>query len=283
MQKRPYGNTDHTLSILGFGGILVKDTDPSEAKLLVSQAIDHGINYFDVAPGYGNAEEKLGPALEPYRKDVFLACKTGQRDAITAREELERSLKRLRTDYFDLYQFHAMTTQEDFEQVTAPGGALETLVKAREEGLVRHLGFSAHSVEVTLALLDHFDFDSILFPVNWAQFLAFDFGPQVIAKAQEKGVAILALKGLANGKVAAGEERPYAKCWYEPIEDPVLADLALRYTLSQPITAALPPGAQEFFAMAIKIAERFTPISEEEIKVLEEKVPSFIPMFRLET
>ena len=157
MIKRRYGNEDE-LSILGFGGIMVDNTEVSEAERLVGLAIDNGINYFDVAPSYGNAEERLGPALAPYRKGVFLACKTAERSAEAARNELERSLQKMRTDYFDLYQLHMMTSQEDFDQAVGPGGALETLIAAREEGKVRHLGFSAHSVECALALLNHFDF-----------------------------------------------------------------------------------------------------------------------------
>ena len=178
MIKRRYGNEDE-LSILGFGGILVDNTEVSEAERLVGLAIDNGINYFDVAPSYGNAEERLGPALAPYRKGVFLACKTTERGAEAARNELERSLQKMRTDYFDLYQLHMMTSQEDFDQAVGPGGALETLIAAREDGKVRHLGFSAHSVECALALLDHFDFDSVLFPINWAMFLHGGFGPRL--------------------------------------------------------------------------------------------------------
>ena len=160
MDKRPYGNTGEMLSIIGFGGIVVKDADPDESSRLVSEAIDRGINYFDVAPRYGNAQEKLGPALEPYRNDVFLACKTRERDAVNAERELHDSLKKLRTDHFDLYQMHGMTTDADVDEVLGPGGALETFVKAREQGLVRFLGFSAHSVEAASRLLEAFEFNS---------------------------------------------------------------------------------------------------------------------------
>ena len=281
MLKRRYGNKEEELSILGFGGIMVRDTEPAQAEELVGRGIDGGINYFDIAPGYGNAEEKLGPALEQYRNDVFLACKTGKRDAVGARKELERSLQRMRTDHFDLYQLHGMTTDEDFAEATGPGGALETFVKAREEGKVRYLGFSAHSAECALALLDHFDFDSVLFPINWAHFLNGGFGPQVVEKAEEKGAAVLALKAMAYGKVAPGTERPFAKCWYQPIEEPELQDLALRYALSKSIVAALPPGAEDFFARAIEIAEGFVPVTQSEVEELRQRAGEPIEMFRL--
>lgn len=280
MIKRRYGNEDE-LSILGFGGILVDNTEVSEAERLVGLAIDNGINYFDVAPSYGNAEERLGPALAPYRKGVFLACKTTERGAEAARNELERSLQKMRTDYFDLYQLHMMTSQEDFDQAVGPGGALETLIAAREEGKVRHLGFSAHSVECALALLDHFDFDSVLFPINWAMFLHGGFGPQVVKKAKEKDVSVLALKAMAYGKVPAGTDKHFAKLSYNPIMDLELQELALRFTLTQSVTAALPPGAQELFEQAIDIAAHFEPLTESEVKCLKGQAKDPLAMFRL--
>lgn len=283
MEKRAYGNTKEMLSILGFGGILVSQTKTTEAAQLVGEAIDRGVNYFDVAPSYGNAEERLGPALEPYRKNVFLACKTTQRSGREARDELHNSLKLMRTDHFDLYQLHGMTSQEDFDQATAPGGALETFVEAREKGLIRHIGFSAHSAEIALALLDHFPFASVLFPINWSNYFNADFGPQVVASAAKKGAARLALKALAYGRLAAGAQKTYTKCWYEPIADPELASLALRFSLSQPITAAVPPGEAPLFRLALDIADNFTEITEEETEVLRRRASESTPLFRLES
>lgn len=283
MLKRPYGNTGEQLSIIGFGGILVMDTQPAEASALVAEAVDRGINYFDVAPSYGNAEECLGPALEPYRQGVFLACKTTQRRGEDAQKELQNSLKLLRTDHFDLYQLHGMTSQEDFDQATAPGGALEMIVKAQKEGRVRHIGFSAHSAEIALALLDHFPFASVLFPINWSNYFNANFGPQVVDKAVEKGAARLALKGLAYGRLAQGAQKRYAKCWYEAIDEPELASLALRFTLSQPITAAIPPGEAPLFRLAMDIAEQYAPLSEAEVAALKKKAQQSAPLFRLQS
>ena len=123
IEKRSLGRTGEMLSMIGFGGIIVMDATPAEATVAVKLAIDSGINYFDVAPTYGDAETKLGPALEPYRKNVFLACKTTERGRDGSRRELEQSLKNLRTDHVDLYQFHAVTTQDDVEKIFAPGGS----------------------------------------------------------------------------------------------------------------------------------------------------------------
>ena len=269
------------LSIIGFGGILVTNTEADEASRLVSRAVDHGINYFDVAPSYGNAEECLGPALAPYRNDVFLACKTTERSREGAEREMMQSLEHMRSKHFDLYQLHAMTTQEDVDAATAADGALPFLVEARDKGLIRYIGFSAHSAEIAVQLLDYFSFDSVLFPLNWTHYFQADFGPQVVAKAEETGAARLALKALAYGKIAEGEEKKYNKCWYHPIDDRELADLALRFTLSQPITAAIPPGEVKFFDMALDIAAQFRPVDEAEIAVLRQRSEAAVPLFRL--
>src|SRR5262245_33871264 len=194
LERRSLGRTGETLSIIGFGGIVVMDATPAQASARVAHAIDRGVNYFDVAPSYGNAEQMLGPALEPYRKQVFLACKTQKRDRAGATAELEQSLAHMRTDHFDLYQLHAVTPTEDVERIFAPDGALEAFVAARKAGKTRFLGFSAHSVPAALALMERFAFDTILFPINFATWHAGNFGPQVLEAAKGRQMGILALK-----------------------------------------------------------------------------------------
>ncbi|MFQ6040697.1 MAG: aldo/keto reductase [Candidatus Poribacteria bacterium] len=281
MQKRLLGKTGQYLSIIGFGGILVSGVEQSEADAIVHEAIDRGINYFDVAPTYGDAEEHLGPALEEFRKDVFLACKTTERQKEGAVAELHESLRRLRTDRFDLYQLHGMTTKEDLEQVFAPGGAIEAFIEAREQGLTRYIGFSAHSVEIALALMDRFDFDTVLFPLNWVNYLNANFGPQVVAKAKSKNMGILALKAMARTQWAEGQKRTHSKCWYEPVTDPVESELAIRFTLSEPITAAVTPGHVDLFRRAVEVAENFKPLSETERIELRRRAEDLTPIFRL--
>lgn len=281
MERRLLGKTGEKLSIIGFGGIVVSQVAQADANRAVALAIDRGINYFDVAPSYGDAEERLGPALVPYRDRVFLACKTAKRGRDEALAELHQSLRRLETDHIDLYQLHAMTTDADFEQAMGPGGAIEALCAAREQGLVRYLGFSAHSVEVALRLLDAFAFDTILFPVNWVNYFNAGFGPQVIEKACQKGVGCLALKAMARTRLAQGESRPYPKCWYEPIDNPEEAALALRFTLTEPVTAALPPGDGRLFELALDIARNFKPLSEAERAALRQRAGGIAPLFEL--
>jgi aryl-alcohol dehydrogenase-like predicted oxidoreductase len=281
IEKRSLGRTGEMLSMIGFGGIVVKDASPVAAEKVVKLAIDSGINYFDVAPSYGDAEVKLGPALEPFRKNVFLACKTGERKKEGARAELEQSLKRLRTDHLDLYQLHAVTTLEDVDTILGPGGALETFIEGRKEGKIRFLGFSAHSVEAAIALMNRFDFDTILFPVNFATWHAGNFGPQVLARAQEKKMGILALKAMAKGPWPQGVDRSrYSKCWYEPLTSQEDIRMGLRFTLSHPVTAAVPPGEEELFRMALNVSGRIEPLSDSEVQSIKERGLAGNPLFK---
>jgi predicted aldo/keto reductase-like oxidoreductase len=182
-----------------------------------------------------------------------------------------------------------MTTKEDLEQVFAPGGAMEAFIEAREQGLTRYIGFSAHSVEIALALMDRFDFDTVLFPLNWVNFFNANpslrsragFGPQVIAKAKSKNMGILALKAMARTQWAEGQERTHPKCWYQPVTDPVESELAIRFTLSEPITAAVTPGHVDLFRRAMDVAENFKPLSESERAELRRRAEGLEPIFRL--
>lgn len=281
LEKRSLGRTGKMLSVIGFGGIVVMDTTSEEASAYVKMAIDAGINYFDVAPSYGNAEIMLGPALEPYRKDVFLACKTTERTKEGSRTELERSLTRLRTDHVDLYQLHAMTTMDDVKKVMGKGGAMETFIEARKEGKIKNIGFSAHSVEAALALMDQYDFDTILYPVNFTTWYAGNFGPQVLARAQEKKMGILALKAMAKGPWPEGASRSqYPKCWYEPLSDKEDARMGLRFTLSHPVTAAIPPGDGNLFKLALELRDNLKPLETKEVEAIKVKALSGKPLFK---
>jgi aryl-alcohol dehydrogenase-like predicted oxidoreductase len=281
--RRTLGKTGEALSILGFGGIVVMNEDSGAAANLVAEAVDRGINYFDVAPSYGNAQERLGPALAPYRNKCFLACKTGGRLKDDSRAELEESLKLLKTDHFDLYQFHALTEMADLDKVLGPGGAMETLEAARKEGKIRFIGFSVHSVETALAAMDRYDFDTVLFPVNWVLFSQANFGPQILKRAQEKKMGILALKGMAKTVWPAGQRQnhPQPKCWYQPAGFPDEASLGLRWTLGHPITAAIPPGDERYFRLAMDVAQNFKPLEPAEEQALLSGGHGMEPIFHL--
>ncbi|MHC4534400.1 MAG: aldo/keto reductase [Planctomycetota bacterium] len=282
LRQRKYGRTGVKLSIIGFGGIVVDGAEQKHANRIVAKAFEKGVNYFDVSPTYGDAELKLGPALEPYRKKVFLACKTGQRRREGASEELKESLKRLRTDYLDLYQLHSITdVEEDVDVVFAKGGAIEVFLEAKKQGRVRYLGFSAHSEEAALAAMDRYDFDSVLLPINFATFYKNDFGPRVIAAAKSKGMAILALKSLARQQWPEGDllRKQYPKCWYQPLTEREDARLGLYFTLSQPITAAISPGEESLFRMALDLGLNFKPISRQDLEKVKQMAGSLNPIF----
>lgn len=281
LEKRSLGKTGQMLSIIGFGGIIVKDATPEDAASIVKFAIDAGVNHFDVAPSYGDAEIKLGPALEPYRKSVFLSCKTTKRNKDDARKELEQSLKNLRTDHFDLYQLHAVTTPEDVKTIFAPGGALETFKEAQKEGKIKYIGFSAHSVEAAMALMNGFDFDSIMFPFNFATWNVGNFGPQVLQLAKQKQMGIIALKAMAKGPWAQNADRTkYPKCWYEPLQGEDDIRMGLRFTLSHPVTNAITPGEAELFKIALSMRETLSPLSIKEVAEIKSKAQTVTPLFK---
>jgi aryl-alcohol dehydrogenase-like predicted oxidoreductase len=280
METRLLGNTGARLSVLGFGGIVAAGKAQSETDQLLGQALDAGVTYVDVAPSYGDCEERVGPALAGRRDNVFLACKTTERTKNGSRAELERSLRRLQTDHFDLYQVHGITNMKEVETVFSPGGAMETFVEAQKEGKTRFIGFSAHSEEAALALMDGFAFDTILFPVNWVCWLKAGFGPRVIERAKVAGMGLLALKAMVRQVWPENARREaYPACWYQPEDDPVVASLALRFTWSQGVTACVPPGDATMWRLALELAGNTKTLAGEELQELRKRAADLSPIF----
>jgi predicted aldo/keto reductase-like oxidoreductase len=280
MQTRQLGKTGIKLSVLGLGGVVVMKEEQTQANRMVAEAIDAGINYFDVAPLYQDAQQRMGPALEPYRDGVTLACKTMERTASRARRELDDSLKKLRTDHFDIYQMHALTSVDEAKQVLGPGGAIEAFIEAKQAGKVRHIGFSAHDQDAALLMIASGLFDTVLFPLNYVMIERGHFGPALLDAANERGMGILALKAIARTNVPEGVDKPYDKCWYTPEDRPDVAHLMLRYTLNLPgVTAALPPGNPGLYKMAVGFADRLEPLTEAELGQLNAAVAEAEPLF----
>jgi len=271
ISKRPLGKTGKELSIIGFGGLVVANTKPLAAAAIVAEAVSKGINYFDVAPSYFDAEIRLGPALKSFRTNCFLACKTGKRDKAGAKEELDNSLKNLKTDHFDLYQLHAINDIEtDVKAALSKDGAIQTFLEAKKNGLIHHIGFSSHNPQAALFAMKEFDFDTVLFPVNFCCHFQSSLEIEVLAEAKKRNMGILALKAMAGQKWQNEEDKKsFPKCWYEPVSDPQMASLALRWTLSQDITAAIPPGEEKLFKIALDAAPQFKPVSQSETDTLE--------------
>ncbi|MHB1485174.1 MAG: aldo/keto reductase [Saccharofermentanales bacterium] len=240
------------ISRVVYGGIISASEEQKDSDKYVEEAIDRGVNYFDVAPAYGDAQLKLGNSLRPYRNDVFLACKTAIRNEADARVQMKESLELLHTDHFDVFQLHAMTTAEDVEQAFAKDGVMNFLIEAKKDGIIRNLGFSAHSEDTALRLLELYDFDTILFPFNWATEMDKGMGDRLVMKAKEKNLGILALKAMAMRHWKEGEARDFPKCWYKPIDmNSKLALAALKYTLSLGVHTIVPPGHFEYLKFVL--------------------------------
>ena len=271
MLYRNYGKNKKQLSVVGLGGISIKGLGLKESSKIINLALDKGVNYFDVAPGYGDAQKLMGEGLKNKRNNVFLACKTKSRTLKDSNKDLEDSLQTLKTDYFDLYQLHGMKTKEDYEKVIGKNGALETLEKAKKEGKINNIGFSCHSIEVAKLLLKTFSFDSILIPINWKLILNHNFGVEIIDECNQLGVSVLALKVMADRQWNSKKERElsYKNCWYKPLSNIKNINLAVRFALSRNITSFLPPGDPDLFLKGIKAVESYSKINEIEIEILK--------------
>jgi predicted aldo/keto reductase-like oxidoreductase len=267
LPRREVGRTGIKASIVGFPGLALIHQDQDPCTAAIHDAFQRGVNYYDVAPayGHGDAEIKMGIGLQGIDRDkYYLACKTKKRDKEGAREELERSLERLKTTYFDVYQLHALMKPSDSEEALAPGGAIETLVKAREEGKVRHLGFSAHTMKAALKVMQGFRFDTVMFPINFIELLRYEFAKPVLELAAEQGAAVLAIKPMCRGAWPQGQERT-RRWWYRPVEDDTEVSLAVRFTLSQsPVAVGFPPAFLDLLDKAIEAGKAFQPITEAE-------------------
>lgn len=280
MPKRKLGKTGVELSIIGMGGLAFAGMEQEKANALAEYAIASGVNYFDVAPTYHDAQQRLGPALKPFRDQSFLACKSAMRDKAGLEKELNESLKVLKTDHFDLYQLHGISDLEkDVKAAFAKNGAMEAIIEAKKAGKLKYIGFSAHSPEAALAAMREFEFDTILYPINFTCHFRNGFESEVVIEAKKRNMGILALKAMARQQWPADAEKKYKNCWYEPIDDAKLARLALSWSLSQGITAALPPADEKLFRLAVELAPQCKPLTKEELATLQQAAEQTDPLF----
>jgi aryl-alcohol dehydrogenase-like predicted oxidoreductase len=278
--KRTLGRTGERVSIVAFGGIVVRDAEPAHAAKVVAEAVEKGINYFDVAPRYGDAEEKLGPALKPYRDEVLLACKTWKRDRKGAEEELHRSLKRLQTDHFDVYQLHGITdVEKDVKVALGKGGAMEAILEAKKQGLIRYIGFSAHSPQAALAAMREFDFDTAMYPISFVLHYTSGFETEVLAEAGRRGMGVIALKAMARQRWQGDRDQRWPKCWYEPISERGLARKSLSWTLAQGVSTAVPPGEESLYRLAVELGPDCRKPTRDELSELERIAAACEPIF----
>lgn len=285
MKKIALGKTGLEISKIFYGGIVSTDDGQENSDRYVAYAIEQGINYFDVAPTYGDAEEKLGNSLIPYRNDVYLACKTNQRTAEGAKQKLAHSLELLHTDHFDVYQMHEISSVAELESTFAKGGAMEVLLKAKEEGVAKHLGVTCHSEEAAVRALELYDFDTVLFPTNWGLHMSRGFGSKIAAACAEKQVGFLGMKSMVHRAWYDQAERDasrFLKSWCKPIfdNDP-LTIAAMKYTLQNIGPCALvPPGNFENFKFAVEHLEQIEqPLTAEELAMLEAELKAIHPHY----
>ena len=270
MLYRNYGKNNQKLSVIGLGGISVKGLGEKKATEIINYAIDKGVNYFDIAPTYGDAQELFGSGLRGHRNKIFLACKTKFRSSKESIHDLENSLRILKTDYFDLYQLHGMKSKNDYEKAMGKNGVIETLDQAKKDGKIKHVGFSCHSTEIAELLIENYDFDSVLLPINWNLLLKQGFAKDTMHKITKKGINLLALKVMAHRLWKNKEEREnsYKNCWYKPLDDQKEINLAVNFALSQHITSFLPPGDHSLFYKGLEAVENYKKLDQKEINQL---------------
>jgi predicted aldo/keto reductase-like oxidoreductase len=259
-------------TIVIFGAFAVGLLTQEEADEVMQLVLARGVNHIDVAPSYADSELRLGPWLERHRNRFCLGCKTQLRDRAEAREELHRSLERLRVDSFDLFQLHAVATMEELETCFSPGGSLEAIVQAREEGLTDYLGITTHGPQapaVLIEALERFDFDSLLFTLNFQMWADEEYRrdiSRVMQIAQQRDVGTMVIKTWARGPWGEKEKRYHT--WYEPLDDPEMIENALRFSLSHPVTGLINAGDARLLPMILDAAERFRPMDDAEQEAL---------------
>jgi aryl-alcohol dehydrogenase-like predicted oxidoreductase len=261
IERRPFGRTGHRSSVTIFGGAALARVDQAEADRTLELLLRHGVNHLDTAPRYGDSELRIGAWMPRHRRDFFLATKTGQRTAAGAREELHRSLERLRVDQVDLLQLHSLGHPDDWDQAMGPAGALEAAVEARRQGLARFIGVTGHGWQIAAMhrrSLDRFDFDSVLLPCNF--FMARDERyrrgfEDVLEICRERGVAVQVIKSIARGPWAT-TLRTHAT-WYQPLEEPEDIDRAVHWVLGIPGVFLNTVGDLTLLPRVLEAASRF--------------------------
>jgi aryl-alcohol dehydrogenase-like predicted oxidoreductase len=264
MERRRLGRTGHWSSVVALGTAAIGKVDQATADRAIQAALDAGVDHVDVAPSYGDAELRLRPWMGTLRGRVFLGCKTRERTREAARAELHRSLERLGVDRLDLYQLHSVGKLADLDACTAAGGALEALVEAREEGLVRWLGITGHTHDAPAThreALRRFDFDTVMFPLNFVLWAIPEYrrdAEALLAVCRDRDVGVHVIKAVA--KDPWGDRPRTHATWYEPFTDQATIDAAVAFVLSQPITTLCSVGDVTVLPRVLAAAERARPL-----------------------
>lgn len=262
----PFGSTGHLSTRCIFGGTALSRASQEEADRTLEVLQQYGINHIDTAAGYGDSELRIGPWMRRHREGFFLATKTGERSADGARAQLERSLQRLQVDCVDLIQLHGLTEPDEWQQALGAGGALEALIRARDEGLTRNIGITGHGVTVArshLEALERHPFDAVLLPLNYPMYripeYAADFD-ELRAECRRRGVAVQTIKAIARRRWT-GSERPHPT-WYEPLAGQQDIDAAVHWVLAHDGVFLNTAGDMSLLPRILDAAARFTPAAD---------------------
>jgi len=280
MEKRRLGRTGHMSTIITFGCAALGHVSQDEADAAIELALSHGVNHFDVAPTYGEAELRLRPWMKEHRDDIFLACKTGKRTKKEAAEDLNRSLERLGVDYFDLYQFHGLDDLKELDVAFGPDGALEAMLEARDRGTVKYIGITSHRPLTHIEALKRFDLDTVLFPLNFVlrrhRVPENDYEP-LLKLAERKDVGTIVMKAFA--KQPWPTEKHTYRTWYEPFDTQADIDRCLWFALSQGVTTVASAGDVRLIPKILDAAERYRKLSKTEQAQLIESATNLKPLF----
>ncbi len=283
MEKRRLGRTGHLSTVAIFGAAAFYETTPEVVDSVMGRVISAGINHIDVAPGYGKAEELLGPWMEKEGHRFFLGCKTQERTREKAASELRRSLEKLRVDTFDLFQLHAVTTIEELDEVTSPAGALEAILEAQSEGLTKYIGITGHGNDVPAVFLEalkRFDFDTVLFPINFVQFAISDYrhnAEQLLRVCRERDVGSMVIKSIAQRPW--GERAKTYTTWYEPFDSLEEIQKGVNFALSHDVTGLCTPADVDILPIFLDACEQYTSMESEHQEELIARAEAFETIF----
>lgn len=276
IEMRPFGRTGHRSTVTLFGAAALARVDQAVADRTLDVLLEYGVNHIDVAARYGDAELRVGRWMDRHRGDFFLATKTGQRTYRESKDEIRRSLERLRVDQVDLIQLHSLAHPGEWETVFGAGGALEAVVEAREEGLARFIGVTGHGWTIAAMharSLERFDFDSVLMPYNFVmaanERYRRDF-EAVVETCKARNVAVQTIKSVARGPWAVTE--PSRSTWYQPLEKQTDIDRAVHWVLGRGDVFLNTVGDVDLLPKVLDAASRFrtTPADDEMAAMAEE-------------
>ncbi len=277
MKTNTLGRTGLEVSLIAYAGIISMDVGQEKSDEYVAYAIEKGVNYFDIAPSYGDAQKIMGNSIVPYRKNINLACKTFERDAENAKRELEESLQMLHTDTLEVYQMHSVQSVEDVDNAFRKGGSFEVILSAKEQGIAKNIGISCHSEEAALRALELYDFDTVLYPTNWALYEAKGFGKRVVEIIRNRNLGFLSMKSMIERSWSDDEKNAssYPKSWCKPFSPDNKALLpAMRYVTNeiQP-HSIITPGNFEHFNFAVEhVDEVFATFTQQDKEILKDEL-----------